>query len=59
MLIVFPYLSYYEALMEANIPTFFDRREMLSIDLFKDMVDNKNHKLAELLPPIETFAIEI
>ena len=51
MRIVFPYLSYNEALKEANIPTLFDRREMLSIDLFKDMVDNKNHKLAELLPP--------
>ncbi|XP_028414247.1 uncharacterized protein LOC114537304 [Dendronephthya gigantea] len=49
--IIFPHQSYNEALKEAFIPTLFDRREMLSQSLFKDIVVNGNHKLAGLLPP--------
>jgi hypothetical protein len=51
MRIVYPGLKYGEALAKANITTLHSRRELLSRKLFKDIVHDKNHKLAELLPP--------
>ena len=44
--IIFPSLSN----CEAGIPTLSERRELLSIKLFKDIVSNEHHKLANLLP---------
>ena len=43
--IIFPSLSYCEAIDKAGIPT-------LSIKLFNDIVSNEHHKLANLLPPM-------
>ena len=51
MWIIYPGLKYGEALAKANITTLHSRRELLSRKLFKDIVNDKNHKLAELLPP--------
>ena len=48
----FPSLSYCEAMDKAGIPTLSERRESLSIKLFKDIVRNDHHQLPNLLPPI-------
>ena len=48
---IFLSLTYNEALEEASIPTLLARREALSVKLFNDIVNNKEHKLAGLLPP--------
>ena len=50
MRIIFPCLSYCEAIDKAEIPTLSERRESLSIKLFKDIVSIEQHKLANLLP---------
>ena len=47
MRIIFPNLSYCEALNKAGIPTLSERRESLSIKLFEDIVSNEHHKLAK------------
>ena len=52
MRIIFPILSYCEALDKAGIVTLSERRESLSIKLFEDIVSNEHHKLANLLPPM-------
>ena len=52
MRIIFPSLSYCEALDKAGIVTLSERRESLSIILFEDIVSNEHHKLANLLPPM-------
>ena len=48
--IIYPTLSYPEALSEAKIDTLFDRRELTTKKLFEDVIDNTEHKLHELLP---------
>ena len=50
--IIFPSLSYCEAIGKAGIPTLSERRETLSIKLFNDIVSKEHHKLANLLPPM-------
>ena len=52
MQIIFPSLSYCEAMDKAGIPTLSERRESLSMKLFKDIVSNEHHKLPNLLPPM-------
>ena len=52
MRIIFPSLSYCEAMDKAGIPTLSERRESLSIKLFEDIVGNEHHKLANLLTPM-------
>ena len=37
---------------KAGSPTLSERRESLSIKLFKDIVSNEHHKLANRLPPM-------
>ena len=54
MRIIFPNLSYCEALNKAGIPTLSERRESLSIKLFEDIVSNEHHKLANLLPQMSS-----
>ena len=49
--IIYPSLKYRDALAKANITTLLFRRELLSRRLFSDIANNKDHKLAELLPP--------
>ena len=50
--IIFPSLSYCEAIDKAGIPTLSERLKTLSIKLFNDIVSNEHHKLANLLPPM-------
>jgi len=52
--IIFPNLSYCEALNKTGIPTLSERRESLSIKLFEDIVSNEHQKLANLLPQMSS-----
>ena len=49
--IIFPGLSFKEALNASNLHTLKERRELLTTTLFKEAVENKSHKLNKLLPP--------
>ena len=48
--IIFPVLSYQEALKECNIATLYQRRQLLTERLFSEIKDNTCHKLHGLLP---------
>ena len=51
MRIIFPYLKHGSALEKSrtNIP--YERRDKLSYDFFKDMINIKDHRLVSSLPP--------
>ena len=49
--IIFPCLMYDEALDKASLVTLSDRRQALTDKLFKKILDNKDSKLRNLLPP--------
>ena len=44
-------LSYRQALEVFNIPTLYDRREVIGNSMFQEISNNNNHKLYPLLPP--------
>jgi hypothetical protein len=51
-------------LRNTNIPSLYDRRQELTTKLFKDIVNNPEHKLTDLSPPlnkdnIATFCVKI
>ena len=48
--ILFPEVSYNKALEDAGFKTLFHRREELCSNLFKQIVESDQHKLAGLLP---------
>ena len=50
--IIFPDQHYKEALRNTNTPSLYDRRQELTTKLFKDIVNNPEHKLTDLLPPL-------
>ena len=50
MHIIFPELSYEDAINEAYLPNFSERRHMFCSKLFDVMVSNSDNKLAYLLP---------
>ena len=51
MHVIFPDLSYNDALAETKLSKLDERWEKLSGDLFSNIVKNDNHKLVNLLPP--------
>ena len=51
MHVIFPDLSYNDALAETKLSKLGERWEKLRGDLFSNIVKNDNHKLAHLLPP--------
>ena len=51
MHVIFPDLSYNDALAETKHSKLGVRWEKLSVDVFSNIVKNDNHKLAHLLPP--------
>ena len=53
--IIYPDLSYREALTKSSMSTFQDRRELLCRKLFMEIDDSKGHKLHQLLPPFNTI----
>jgi hypothetical protein len=50
--IIFPDQHYKEALKNTNTPLLYDRRQELTTKLFKDIVNSPEHKLKDLLPPL-------
>ena len=51
MRIIFPCFMYDEALVKASLVTLSDRRQALTDKLFKKILDDKDSKLRNLLPP--------
>ena len=51
MRIIFPCFMYDEALVKASLVTLSDRKQALTDKLFKKILDNKDSKLSNLLPP--------
>ena len=49
--IIFPCFMYDEALVKASLVTLPDRRQALTGKFFKKILDNKDTKLRNLLPP--------
>ena len=49
--IVYPDLSYTQALDVSGITTLHERRDETSVLLFQQVLENSNHKLHQLLPP--------
>ena len=51
MRIIFPSLMYDEALVKTSLVTLSDRRQALTDKMFRKILDNKDSKLRNLLPP--------
>ena len=51
MRIIFPFVSYSDALHQANLETLSRRRQSITAKLFDSITCNSDHKLYELLPP--------
>ena len=49
--IIYPGMSYNQALEFSGLPTLFKRREEISSKLFNEVVDDPGHTLHKLLPP--------
>ena len=49
--IIYPGMSYNQALEFSGLPTLFERREEFSSKLFKEVVDDPGHTFHKLLPP--------
>jgi len=56
--IIFPVLGYQEALKECNIATLYQRHQLLTERLFKEIRDNSCHKLHGLLPSRNLSSLE-
>lgn len=54
MELVYPGISYAEALVEAGIESIQDHQRQLSINLFCAISENPDNKLNKLVPPIIT-----
>ena len=57
--IIYPTLSYDEALSASGLPTLSKRREEVSLKLFTEISTNKEHKLHSFLPDenISTYSL--
>ena len=51
MHIIYPDLSYADAIVKADLPSLVNRRDSLCSKLFDSIVNNNSHKLMNLLPP--------
>ena len=51
MRIIFPCFPFEEALVKAGLVTLSGRRQVLTDKLFKNILENKDSKLRNLLPP--------
>jgi len=49
--IIYPGMSYNQALEFSGLPTLFKRREEISSKLFNEVVGDPGHTLHKLLPP--------
>ena len=48
--IIYPGLSYSDALVQSGLCTFFERREALTLKLFDKITTDPQHRLRKLLP---------
>ena len=55
MHIIFPLCSYNEALVESGLSKLSDRRQELVDKLFKNVLQNEQNKLHEILPARNTY----
>ena len=51
MHIIYPDLSYADAIVKADLPSLVNRRDSLCSKLFDSIVNNNSHKLMNLVPP--------
>ena len=51
MHIIYPDLSYADAIVKVDLPSLVNRRDSLCSKLFDSIVNNNSHKLMNLLPP--------
>ena len=51
MHIIYPDLSYADAIVKADLPSLVNRRDSLCSKLFDSIVNTNSHKLTNLLPP--------
>ena len=51
MHIIYPDLSYADAIVKADLPSLVNRRDSLCSKLFDSIVNNNSHKLMNLIPP--------
>ena len=49
---ILPSLSYQEALVKSGLQNLHNRRDILCRKTFKNIVEDPNHKLHSLLPPV-------
>ena len=57
--IIFPFISYSEALAASNLAPLCDRRDSLTVKLFNEISVDKNHKLHALLPERDTSNVNL
>ena len=50
--IIYPNLSYQEALVKSGLQNLHNRQDLLCRKTFKNIVEDPNHKLHSLLPPV-------
>lgn len=56
---LFPEASYREALQMTGMPILYERRETLCKELFQSICENNNHKLFNLLPPLNNSEFDL
>ena len=59
MSIIFPQVTYADALAASKLPTLYDRRNILTVKLFNTITSNENHKLHSLLPEHNTCEVNL
>ena len=57
--IIFPFISYTEALQVSNLTTAYSRRQSLTQRLFKKIANDKNHSLHHLLPKTNNSSVSL
>ena len=59
MCIIYPSASYQEALAPAGLAPFALRRQQLTDKLFKQISNDKTHKLHKLLPAVNSSSVNL
>ena len=59
MRIIFPFCTYNEALVKSGLTKLSDRRQELVDKLFKEVLQNEQNKLHELLPARNTCTLNL
>ena len=57
--IIFPFISYTEALQMSDLTTLYNRRQSLTQRLFNKIANDKNHSLHHLLPQTNSSSVSL